>query len=105
MCGYGGIGRRAGFRYQSSQGGGGSSPLIRTKVLLKATPGSGGLFHFAEGAATGVPTATGRPKFGVPSEFHVNLCARGARFRPQPWLGSELAWYTIQSSLPSGDWK
>ena len=30
-CGCGGIGRRAGFRCQSSQGGMGSSPFIRTK--------------------------------------------------------------------------
>src|SRR5258708_27668475 len=33
-CGCGGIGRRAGFRSQFSQGSGGSNPLIRTKILL-----------------------------------------------------------------------
>jgi 6-phosphogluconate dehydrogenase (decarboxylating) len=33
-CGCGGIGRRAGFRSQFSQGSGGSSPLIRTTLLL-----------------------------------------------------------------------
>ena len=33
-CGCGGIGRRAGFRCQSSQGGMGSSPFIRTKLSI-----------------------------------------------------------------------
>lgn len=40
MCGYGGIGRRAGFRCQSGQLGAGSTPVIRTilVVLNSCTP-------------------------------------------------------------------
>ncbi len=33
ICGYGGIGRRARFRFWSGQLGGGSSPLIRTRKI------------------------------------------------------------------------
>ena len=36
-CGCGGIGRRAGFRCQSSQGGMGSSPFIRTTYFEKTS--------------------------------------------------------------------
>ena len=35
ICGYGGIGRRAGFRCQSGFLGAGSSPVIRTKILVQ----------------------------------------------------------------------
>src|SRR6266571_8372748 len=37
-CGCGGIGRRAGFRSQFSQGSGGSSPLIRTNSSTRLSP-------------------------------------------------------------------
>ena len=58
-----------------------------------------------EGICKASPVFAGMPKSGVPSLFQVNFCARGERFLPQPWLGAELAWYKIQSSVPSGDLK
>ena len=44
------------------------------------------------GRGIAAPTATGRPKSGVPSGFQVNGCARGERCRPQPCPASGLAW-------------
>ena len=43
------------------------------------------------GFGIAIPVATGRPKSGVPSGFHVNGCARGARRFPHPCPGSGFA--------------
>jgi len=44
------------------------------------------------GFGSGSRSATGCPKFGVPSEFHVNGCALGERRFPQPSCASGFAW-------------
>ncbi|MGX1471272.1 UNVERIFIED_CONTAM: hypothetical protein RKD50_000080 [Streptomyces canus] len=45
-----------------------------------------------DGPGSVVPIATGVPKFGVPSAFQVNFCARVVRSLPQPLLAELLAW-------------
>jgi hypothetical protein len=45
-----------------------------------------------EGGAIATPNAAGRPKSGVPSAFHPNLCVRGARRFPHPPPDSGFAW-------------
>ena len=44
-----------------------------------------------EGAVMATPSRTGVPKFGVPSAFQVNFCARVERFMSQPPLAELLA--------------
>jgi hypothetical protein len=45
-----------------------------------------------DGPGSVVPSATGVPKFGVPSAFQVNFWARLVRLLSQPPLAEELAW-------------
>jgi hypothetical protein len=45
-----------------------------------------------DGAVSTVPSRTGVPKFGVPSAFQVNFCARVDRFMSQPPEAEVLAW-------------
>src|SRR5881398_1480409 len=49
----------------------------------------------------GDPVAAGVPKSGDPSGRQPNFCIRMAR--SQPGSVSTLEWYTIQSSVPSGE--
>src|SRR6185437_3855114 len=58
-----------------------------------------------DGAASCTSVLTGIPKSGVPSLRQVNCCMRGERRPSQPQPGLGLAWYSIQSCLPSGDLK
>jgi hypothetical protein len=44
-----------------------------------------------EGAWMATPVATGVPKLGVPSAFHVNFCARVDRLMSQPALAELFA--------------
>jgi hypothetical protein len=58
-----------------------------------------------EGTGRAVLSEAGIPKLGVPSAFQVNFCARVVRFMSHPPPVELLAWYTIQSSVPSGEVK
>ena len=58
----------------------------------RAGQGHGQVRYSPDGAVSGTPTATGVPKFGVPSAFQVNFCARVVRFMSQPPFAELLAW-------------
>ena len=83
----------------------GSSPLLMAAQLSHAEvneqdavadsarlPVGFGGADSPDGTASGVPSATGTPRFGVPSAFQVNFWARVVRLMSQPWLVEELAW-------------
>jgi len=51
------------------------------------------------------PVAIGVPKFGAPLVPQLNFWIRGLRVSLQPWPLKELAWKSIQFSLPAGEVK
>src|SRR6185437_6470955 len=86
-CGRGGIGRRAGFRSRSPRGGGGSSPLARTRATLRRRPHQA---RGAPGSVQRVPHLVAAPdKFrGTATAIEVAAAAAAAA-RAAGWTADE----------------